>query len=384
MYKILILFLFIPATVFSQQKPDSIRIDSITLDYFKNEKWDELIKTGKTATARKVDFKYLQQRMGYAYFMKGNYHSAIDHYEKSLKFDPKDEIAHLYLYFCGLNTGDESYARYHGGKLTKEKRKELNINTFRPVDAVDFEYNKKINNSELRSDPDYLRLGLNSQLGFRLNLYQTVSRYTQTTDYTTDIIQDEYFGLLTWTVFSKTNLSLGYHHVNTKVNTETDSLIYPGHIWIGNISQTIKRFNIGVVGSVFSNDYVRTTQFGTQIGVSLPGKRHPNLKSSVYNINENGANRIVFSQKAGLFVFKKLWSEASVIFGNLNNFVDLNGLYFYNSLDHTTFRTGASLFWYINDHLTGYTNYTYDKKLIIETSTNYNQHSLTGGIIWKL
>ncbi|MBP1663087.1 MAG: hypothetical protein H6Q19_227 [Bacteroidetes bacterium] len=384
MYKTLILLLFISATVYSQQNPDSSRIDSITLDYFKNEKWDELIKTGKTASDHEVDFKYLQQRMGYAYFMKGNYYSAIKHYEKSLKFDPKDEIAHLYLYFCGLNTGDESYSRYHGGKLTKEMQKELKIQTFRPVDAVDVEYNKKFNKNELRSNPDYLRLGLNSQIGYRLNLYQTVSLYTQTTDYTTDITQDEYFGVLSWTVLSKTNLSLGYHFVNTKVNTETESFLYPGHIWIGNISQTIKRLYIGVVGSVFSNDYVRTTQFGTQIGVSLPGKRHPNLKSSIYNINENGINRIVYSQKAGLFVFKKLWSEASVTFGNLNNFVDLNGLYFYNSLDQTTFRTGASLFWYINPHLIGYTNSTYDKKLIIQTLSNYNQYSLTGGIIWKL
>ncbi|HRZ98504.1 MAG TPA: hypothetical protein P5084_13185 [Paludibacter sp.] len=384
MYKLMILFLLFSTAVYSQQTIDYKSIDSITWDYFQKYKWDELIKTGKEAIKNNIDFKYLRQRMGYAYFAKEDYYNAIKQYEKSLEFDSADELSHMYLYYAGLNTGNESMARYHAGKLSKEKRNELKIKIFRPIDAVDFEYNKKFNNNDLRSDPDYLRLGLNTQLGYRLNLYQSVSRYNQITELTTAIEQDEYFGLLSWNILSKTNLSIGYHYVNTKVNTETDSLKYPGNIWIGNINQSFSRLNVALFGSVFTNEFGTTTQLGTQIGVALPGKLKPYLTSSVYNINEIDANRIVFSQKAGLFVFKKLWAEASVTLGNLNNYVDLNGLYFYNSLDQTTFRSGFSLFWYLNPHITVYSNYTYNKKLIIETLNNYNQHSITGGIVWKI
>lgn len=384
MHKLILISLFIPFAVYSQQNTDLNITDSITWSYYQQYKWDELIKSGKDATKKGIDFKYLRQRMGYAYFAKGDFYNAMKHYEKSLKFDKKDEISHLYLYYSALNTGNESLARYYASKLSVEKRKELKINSFRPVDAVDFEYSKKLNNNDLRSNPDFFRLGINSQIGFKLNLYQTVSRYNQITELTNNIMQDEYFASLSFTALRKTIISLGYHYVNTRVNTETDSLKYIGNLWTGNINQTFGVFNFGLSGSVYNTEFSKTTQFGMQIGAILPGKLSPYIQSSVYNINESDDNRIVFSEKAGILITKKLWTEAYVTLGNLNNYVDLNGLYIYNALDQTTFRTGLSAYWYLNRHLTVYSNYTFDKKLVIETQYPYNQHSITGGIIWKI
>jgi len=392
MYKGLILILLISMPVYAQEITDFNTVDSMSYAYYQSNNWDELIRFGKEANANKVDFKRLQQRMGYAYFSKADYYNAIKHYENSLSFDQTDEISHLYLYYAGLNIGDESFARYHAGKISTEMKSENKIKAFRPVDALDFEYNYKMNNTELRSNPNYIRLGVNTQIGYRLNLYQTVSRYNQisvynsgtTYQYTADTEQDEYFALLSWSVLSKTNLSVGYHAVNAKVDYGTTSAVYPGKIWLGNIHQKISRIDFGLNGSVFSNDSVKTTQIGMQIGIALPGKCSPYLRSTVYNINEYDENRIVFSQMAGMFVYRKLWVEASVKLGNLNNFVDLNGLYFYNSPDQTTFRTGISLFWFQNRHLTVYTNYLFDKKQIYQTLNKYNQHSISGGIIWKI
>jgi tetratricopeptide (TPR) repeat protein len=392
MYKILILSLLISMPVFAQEIPDYNTVDSISYALFLNENWDELIKTGKEAASHQVNFKRLQQRMGYAYFAKADYHNAIKHYERSLEFDQSDEISHLYLYYAGINIGDEAFARYHASKLSENMKKENKIAAFRPVDAIDFEYNKKMNDYSLRSNPDFLRLGINMQLGYRLNFYQSISRYNQVSEYESGTIyqytaateQDEYFGLLSWSVFSKTNLSAGYHYVNTKVDYGISNAVYPGEIWLGRLSQKIHRFNIAVSGSVFSNDSVRTTQSGIQIGVALPGKCSPYLKSAVYNINEYDENRIVFSQTAGLLVLRRVWTEAAITLGNLNNYVNMNGLYFYNSPDATIFRTGLSLFWYQGKHITFFSNYTFDKKEIYQTVNTYNQHSITGGIIWKL
>ncbi|MDO9154056.1 MAG: tetratricopeptide repeat protein [Paludibacter sp.] len=383
MYKVLIIFVFVSTSIFSQQK-DCVSVDSISYAYFMSGNWDELISVGKKALNNKIDYKYLRQRIGYAYFMKGDYYNSIIHYEKSLEFDPVDEISLYYLHYAGLYSGNISLARYYAGELPETTQNMLKEKSFRPVNIVDFEYNKKISNYALRSNPDYFRLGINSQLGYRFNLYQSVSRYNQIAEWTTAIEQDEYFALLNWTALSRTNLSLGYHFVNSKVKTETDSIAYPGNIWFGKINQSFHRFDIAFSTSVFNNEFVQTTQIGTQIGVALPGKRSPYLKSSLYNINEDNYNRIVFSQYAGLYAAKKIWAEASVTIGNLNNYVDLNGLYFYNSLDPTTFRIGGSVFWYLHPHITIYSNYTYDIKQVVQTLFNYNQHSITGGIIWKL
>ena len=78
--------------------------------------------------------------------------------------------------------------------------------------------------------------------------------------------------------------------------------------------------------------------------------------------------------------------EANVTFGNIKNYNDNNGLYVYNSLDATTFRTGLTLFWNLTNKITLFGNYSFDKKEISDnnTITNYNQQSFLGGIRWKL
>jgi len=70
--------------------------------------------------------------------------------------------------------------------------------------------------------------------------------------------------------------------------------------------------------------------------------------------------------------------------GNLNNYHEYNGLYIYNALDPNTFRTGLSLFYVLSKNFTALFNYTYDIKHIDLKDINYNQHSFSGGIIWKL
>ena len=64
----------------------------------------------------------------------------------------------------------------------------------------------------------------------------------------------------------------------------------------------------------------------------------------------------------------------------------MNGIYVHNSADYSTSRIGGSLFFYPNKHLTLFGNYTYDTRFISDYDMNvtYNQHSITGGIIWKL
>ncbi|MDD3321325.1 MAG: hypothetical protein PHS59_07765 [Paludibacter sp.] len=395
MYKITILLLFISLPFYAQQNYTFATVDSLSYNYFVNGNWNELINISKEAEHQKIDFKYLQQRVGYAYFMKKDYYKAIKHYTKSLIFDKTDEISHLYLYYSALNIGDESMARYHFSLLSLKLQESLDTKKFSLISAIDLEYNYKINNSELRTNPNYTRIGVNSSLGYRLNLYQTLSRYNQTTDYVDITQQDEYFGSLSYSLFDRTNINFGYHYVNTKITTDPDSYLYPGKVLYGKLSQRINRFDIGINASVFNSDLANASQLGIEIGYVIPSKVNLYLKSSIYNVKSTtydledidtvSTNSIIFSQKIGLFALKNIWLEASLTLGNLNNFVDTNGMYLYNSTDPTTFRTGTSVFWYLNKHLIIYSNYTFDHKLIIDdTQENYKQHSITGGIIWKI
>lgn len=380
MYKLIIVILLLVAVRVEAQEQITLKTaDSITYQCFLTGNWDKLFETAGLALAQGIDFKRLRQRMGYAYFVKANYFASQKQYEKALEFDEYDPDTREYLYYCGLNTGNVAYARFHAGKLSAEAKKRLRIKAFNPVASIDMEYNYKYNSSSNRSNPSYYRAGIYTQTGYRLSLYQSASNYKQTVD-TTLIKQPDYFALLNWSVSSHVSLIAAYHHLNTSL----DGYKYPGNLVFASISTRLNRFTLGLNGSFFRYDIGDFKQAGLQAGVTLPGKSNFYFNSYLSGLMDKDKNRLIFAQYAGARVFKKVWAEATITIGNIQNYNDYNALYIYNSIDPTLFRTGMSLFWNINKNVTLYGNYLYDTKQIEQTTNQYIQQSFLGGFIWKL
>jgi tetratricopeptide (TPR) repeat protein len=417
MHKFLIFVLLI--ATFAIQAQDSkynLKTDTVTYRYYLNGDWNKLIDTAKQALKNDIDFKYLRQRLGYAYFVKGNYYASQQQYEKALKFDKEDIDTRTYLYYCGLNTTNEANTRYRAGLLPDELKKTYGIKPFRIVNSVDLEYCYKANDNVTRGNPGYYRAGISSQLGYRLSLYQSVSAYAQKneasysdnsglfnvlTNDSTAIRQYEYFALLDWTITPHISFNAGYHYLSLNINNKIASTYQisnnqkfrtvnntsqhmPGNMFCSRLSFTLNRFDFALTGSILNYDSILTQQYGVHAGVVLPGKLNLTLKSSLYGMLTPNNSRLIFSQTASVLLSKKLTLEANATWGNLNNFSDNNGLYIYNSLDPTTFRTGLTAYWHLLPKIWLFGNYTYDTKLIELNNTNYNQHSFSGGIIWKM
>jgi hypothetical protein len=168
------------------------------------------------------------------------------------------------------------------------------------------------------------------------------------------------------------------------LNTKIGGLLYPGNLLFAALFVSINRFNFGFNGSVLNSNLGNTNQFALKAGVSLPGKSNIYFSSSLISMVETKNNRILFSQIAGARLYKNVWAEGNIIWGNLRNYTGHNGLYIYNAIDPTKFRTGFTLFWYLGKSVTLFGNYTYDKKQIEITNFDYRQHSFSSGIIWKL
>lgn len=383
---IVLLLFFFSLLGYANNQVSVESIDSLSYAQFNAGDWDGLIETAKLAEKNNIDFKWLQQRVGYAYFVKKQYYKSMRHYEKALDYDD-DEISRLYLYYNGVYTGRTAFARFQASQLSEITLKEVNEKQYRLIDAVDLEYSYKMPDNPSTHQAHYKRIGLNSQLGYKLNLYQSFSNFNQSTD-TTQTRQNEYFVLLGWNPAAKTNISIGYHYVGSKVVYGADTFNYPGNILYGKITQQLNRFDLALSGASFKNEWLDSKQLGVHLGVNFAGRNNINLSSSYYRIVETGLDysygRNVFKQTAGIMLFNRMWTEAYVNVGNLNQFIDNNGLYFYNSLDPTTFRTGISGFWYLCKPLTIYLNYNYDTKKIFTDNLFYNQHSITGGLIWKI
>ena len=108
-------------------------------------------------------------------------------------------------------------------------------------------------------------------------------------------------------------------------------------------------------------------------------------------------NRLIFNQKIGGKLYRNIWGEAEITYGNLNNSNSNNAFIIYNQADGMNFKGGISLNWYIGKHfelslLYRYTSYEglffedigEDEDIEFNTNTfNYKTQSLFGGLKWR-
>jgi hypothetical protein len=108
-------------------------------------------------------------------------------------------------------------------------------------------------------------------------------------------------------------------------------------------------------------------------------------------------NRLIFNQKVGGKLYRNIWGEAEITYGNLNNSNTNNAFIIYNQADGINLKTGFTLNWYIGKHfeLSLLYRYTTYEGLFFEdigedidaeynTNTfNYQTQSLFGGLKWK-
>ncbi|MFK5854556.1 MAG: hypothetical protein QM503_00405 [Bacteroidota bacterium] len=110
-------------------------------------------------------------------------------------------------------------------------------------------------------------------------------------------------------------------------------------------------------------------------------------------------NRLILNQKLGGKLFRNIWGEAEITYGNLNNSNTNNALVIYNQADGMNLKAGLTLNWYIGKHfelslLYRYTSYEglfmevpfddNDNNTNINKNTfNYQTQSLFGGLKWR-
>lgn len=375
-----ILLLSFPLLSFSQVRLNFQKTDSLTYQYYIKGDWKRLIDLSKEAFKQDIDSKTIRQRAGYAYFMTGDYTAAKYQYAKALNFDGADEISREYLYYSNLNAGSIN-TRYYAGNIPYDAALKLGIRKFNPVESVDTEFNLKTNQSNTRSNQVYYRAGINTELGYRISLYQAFSYYEQIVN-NQSIQQPEYLALLKITLSPDWLVKMAYHHLfTTYENTK-----YPADLGFVALSTQMNRFKLEADASTLHSAQASTQQIGIHAGFTLPGRSNIHLSSAVTGMIENSAYRTIFSETAGLKCIGNLWAEGNITLGNLKNYNTYNSLYIYNSEDPTVFRTGFALVWFAGRHLVLSGNFTFDQKQVENIIVNnyYYQYSYSGGIKWKL
>lgn len=384
----LILLLLFPLIATAQEKTDFRSVDSLTYIYYTSGDWNKLVKAGRQSISSGIDYKFLRQRVGFAYFSKGDFYSAEKHFEKALTFDSYDQFTLEYLYYSLLNSGREQYSASIPEKLYPKLKSEMNISRFSPVTSIEAEFDYKFSQSALRSDPRYFRAGIGSKLGYRISLYQSFSNYNTSyivkqlgRDVSTEIQQQGYFASLGWNMSRHMLIKGAYHFLHTRAS----SAQYNGNLFLLAVAPDFNRFSFEARGSLFNSRNSIVYQAGLSAAFVFPVRSEFYIKGNASYISREDGSSFVYNPSAGLRLWKGAWLEAGLTTGNMDRYNDFNGLYVYNTYDPVVLRSGATFTYYLGNHVSFWINYSYESKEYYEDRTfSYNQFSYLGGFKWKM
>lgn len=388
-YLILALIVFLISSALSGQKiKDFNYYDSVTYSLYLSGNWNELIDLGNEAIGIGIDYKYLRQRVGYARFVTGDFHRSRSDFEKALSFDSYDQFTIEYLYYSYLNIGKKDYSGNIEQRLNQELKHTLEIKDSDPLESIELEYNYKFAGTSFRTNPQYYRVGALSKLNHRLSLFQSLSLYNQEVELqlsgsneTISVRQLEYYALLKILAGRRLIMKGGYHYLHN--NSGTSAL--NGNLFLLSLSPDLGRISLEISGSALNMAQENIFQAGLQAGYVFPGKSGFYLTSNVTGLFQTQSNNLIFSQKAGWRMLKRVWLEGNASFGRMLNYNDFNGLYVYNSIDPLILKTGISGYIPVSKKIALWAGYSWEKKEFYENSSfHYNQFSYLGGIRWKL
>ncbi|MBE9666270.1 hypothetical protein [Mucilaginibacter boryungensis] len=373
------------------------QVDSTTYARYTAGDWKSLVELGNNAINAGVDYPILRLRMAYAKFMTGNYAGALGDYSHVLKDDSRNQTAHYFSYLCNKYLGNNNGASYHAGYVDTLTLKNEQISSFGLLEAG-LENSVKTSANANRGTGNYTRVFLSNRLGWQLQLEQSVGYYNQSITSNNPIAiqipggplvnqggsatysdsQFEYYGKLGLAVNSNLTVLGAYHYLNTSYGTTT----YQNHVGLVGLKYWGYYFAVQADADFSSISNIVTQQYNGQLSIYPLGNLNLYTVSRL-SVQSGDVQQTIFNQTLGFKVVNKLWLEANAGFGKMDNYLEADALYVYNSIDVTKFKAGGTAFFPLNKHAVVYLNYAFEQKQDFYLNNNYNQHSITGGFTWK-
>ena len=450
---ILIILLF-SQTIFSQEKITKYELDRKTYQLYLSGNWAEILNQGKKGLSQNIDFYYLRMRMGIAAYNLKDYRKAIKHFEKVIAEQPENQFIQEYLYYSYFFSGRTEDAKNYSAPFSKDLKEKLKIKSTLRIENIysEFSYSYNSDLSSLKfnsataikqntSSQNILKNNLYSHLGSKVSLskkasvylgysflniknYQEYSRefklfeqppqYNQWNfDNTTQ--QHEIYFNLNFLITKGLSITAAFHFLSIKAesynmqwDTQTQKDVFTPEEttqddWVTSLAlnKNIGKFDLGLHASYSKLSSDNQYTGGTTLAFYPLGNLNFYSISDVTILKqkeESDKNYLIFSQKIGLKLFKYLWSEALVSFGDRKNYNQDNAFVVYNDLNTIKNQFGIDFIFpftkfefslrykYSQEEMSAYhTPLTPPEENSITTSTteNFNKHSITGGIKWK-
>lgn len=424
----------------AQESPGFREYDRTTWRLYQEKQWDSLIVVGKKALADGNDYQYLNARLGVAWFEKGNYRMASYYFGKALRMNEGDEFSREYLYFSHLYSGRSGSARAISKGFSESTRERLNlpasvgpdfvyaemgpvkanaINPLRDVlisgtDSIYGEFN-------LPGNAFYFHAGGSFALGPYITAYAgysnlSLDRYQRIQTGTFDTVKRSY------------DFNQHQAYFNFSVEPVPGLRIVPSFHYIYNMSRLVTAtYNTDSAKYYFTLNPIKNNQVATGLALYVDWKTftltlHGNyahlmgldqagggialtwypagnlnywLRMHATFLSEEGTGRWITEPQAGMRITSHLWAEATVAFGDMTRYVDETNFVIYNTDDKTTLRAQGVIYIPAFDNVMFSVRYIFNKAegtvwhydltsaSMMAEKTNYEKHTILGGIKWN-
>ncbi len=375
-------------TVYAQQPTTQEQVDIKSYALYEKGSWKELLQYGKASAKEGQDFLLLRLRMAYASFMLGNYSEAISQYDHVLKQDGENATAHYYKFLCRTYLSQSELAGAEIKYLSKEAIEELKLKKV-AFTRAGTEVSYKITDYATRQNGLYAAVHAGLQLGWNVTMFQSVALFNQTISepkfiYVTDnnniaINQKQYYNRTTINLNNKWQVKLAYHYLHTPFNNYS----YNNHVGLVGIKYTDAYYD--VQADAIASRLTDTTrqQYDATLGLYPLGNLNLYFLSTGSLRTYNGS-AFNLKQVVGFKVMKYTWLEFNGTFGKFTNLAENDALYIFNAVDRNTIKAGTTLYVNPSQHIILHAGYTFEQREIYKSSILFNQHSITGGLTWKM
>ena len=406
------------------------KIDSLTYAQYLKGDWNALIKTAEKARKNGVDFYYLDVRQGIAYYHLGKYRKAVVYLQKAYDADEKNQVVAEFLYYSYVYAGRYLDARRVSDLFKLELKEKLGLLNNRlfewggidfKIDFID-DYSVDSQDDELNqnviTDKKYIGFELYNYLGkadlMVLNagkLYKDYTQYSvadgeQQAERKSMTQTQYYLGYYSqigtgWNLgFAVNWLRSNYDGIQYRMtgrggNIRAVPVTQTINEWVGfaGLRRDMGNFKLGLTASVSDLQEYLQLQPATEITWYPIGNSDLYIYSvATYKMEMQSGdwyNETVLKSGLGFRLAKIYW-EPSYTYGNMYNFVEKDALVVYNDNEKTTARVNLLAYKFLmKGKLKIYAQYQWMSKTNYyqlndtDQSIDYNNQSITTGILWK-
>lgn len=436
---IIIVMLFFVEVSYSQAQQTTSTVDATTYQLWSQQDWNTLIETGNLAIKNGIDFYYLRYRLGVAYYEKQNYHRAAQHFQKAFEMNDSDELLKEYLYYSYLFSGRNYEAYFTEQTFSKATRRKLNLGKDLAFNSINVSwsgqqdapesatenFNSSIEKEGLQTVStgfNLFQIGGEHSAGKRTWFSHTYTHLQKSyflfsnIDGSTVINPDETVYLNQYYIGTTTllkpglDLRLGLHYINllNYVNTVTSAprprnfrTGVTNNDFVGSVGVN-RRFSYvetGISSSVSNLNGATQLQQNAILSLFPFGNLRFYTSSILHYQSEKAGNQdwrtdLIFTQKAGLKLMNRIWTEAFMNFGDQLNVVTDNGRTIFNDTNVTTSRYGIRLHTLITNKMNlilDYSNIEKESRFTggesgsgIQNAVPYETQNLTVTLLWNI